>query len=64
MTVTDRDIRDQVQLITDAQEGEYDVEGLTAVLVAQHDLTGDHPAETLDGLDCFWHHALARRKES
>ena len=48
--LTDRDIRDQVKQVTDTCVGTYDVDALTAALIARH---GRVSIEDLDA-DEFW----------
>lgn len=50
MTITDRDIEDQVQQATDASEGTYDVEGIVLAIVAHYGLVD---INTIDH-DEFW----------
>lgn len=54
MTITFRDMLDQVRQATDASEGEYDNEGITNVLVADHGLVNIDEIDT----DAFWRTVL------
>jgi hypothetical protein len=50
MTITSRDVTDQVTIATDASDGEYDVSAIVAEIIEKH---GAVDIETLDG-DEFW----------
>jgi hypothetical protein len=63
MTVTDRDIRDQVLAALDCYASQHDVEGMVRELIERFDLTGEHPRDTLGGIptEDFW--AIAERHQ-
>lgn len=46
--ITSSDITAQVALIVEACDGEYDVQAIAESLVAEFDLTGDSPSQTLE----------------
>lgn len=55
MTITNRDMRDQVTQATDASEGTYDVPGIVTALISQYGLVDTN---TIDH-DAFWSVCLA-----
>ncbi|OZM73991.1 hypothetical protein CFN78_06800 [Amycolatopsis antarctica] len=54
--VTSADVARSVRLTLDTVEGTYDVQAITAELIATYDLTSRHPAHRLDLIDDaeFW----------
>lgn len=52
--ITFRDMLDQVSQATDASEGQYDNEGITNQLIADHGLVNVDDIDT----DAFWHIVL------
>lgn len=59
--ITRQDIRDQIQIITDAEVGNFDVDAITDELIRNFDLTGPVPTKTIAKLrpDTFWLAAYA-----
>lgn len=52
---TSRDIKDEVMLILEESEGAYDVDAIVDTLVANWDLTGEHPVLPVSELgNQFW----------
>lgn len=50
MTITSRDVTDQVKIATDASDGEYDVSAITAEIIERY---GAVDVDTIDS-DEFW----------